>query len=109
MSFLAFRRAPFVVAVVTVCVAFIYAISPTTAVASASGQLIRIAPLDPAWSFATAGPSFEFIYSTQDQGRSTAEASGALHLPRGQAPPSGWPLVVWAHGTVGMGDACAPS
>src|SRR5207302_9641355 len=71
--------------------------------------LIRIGPLDPAWSFAKAGPSFEILYSTKDQRDSVAEGSGALYVPPGQAPPGGWPLVVWAHGTVGIGDACAPS
>jgi pimeloyl-ACP methyl ester carboxylesterase len=38
-----------------------------------------------------------------------AEGSGALYVPPGLAPAGGWPLVVWAHGTVGIGDACAPS
>jgi pimeloyl-ACP methyl ester carboxylesterase len=109
MSFLALWKAKLVAAALTVCAAFIYAVSPARADASATGQLIRIAPLDPAWSFAAAAPSFEIIYSTKNQRDSAAEASGALYVPRGPAPPGGWPLVVWAHGTVGIGNACAPS
>jgi len=35
--------------------------------------------------------------------------SGTLYLPRGQAPSGGWPLVAWAHGTLGVADVCAPS
>ena len=35
--------------------------------------------------------------------------SGTFYLPKGQAPAGGWPLVVWAHGTLGVADVCAPS
>jgi hypothetical protein len=35
--------------------------------------------------------------------------SGTLYLPKGEPPIGGWPLVAWAHGTLGVSDACAPS
>lgn len=35
--------------------------------------------------------------------------SGTVHIPKGQAPQGGWPVVLWAHGTVGLADSCAPS
>lgn len=35
--------------------------------------------------------------------------SGSIHVPQGTAPKEGWPVVLWAHGTVGLADACAPS
>lgn len=35
--------------------------------------------------------------------------SGTLYLPKGEPPAGGWPLVAWAHGTLGISDACAPS
>ncbi len=35
--------------------------------------------------------------------------SGTVHLPKGTPPKEGWPVVLWAHGTVGLADACAPS
>lgn len=73
------------------------------------GQLTDVRPLDRAWSFLDAAKAFELRYSTIDQWNETAEASGALYLPSGTAPAGGWPLIVWAHGTVGIGDACAPS
>jgi pimeloyl-ACP methyl ester carboxylesterase len=41
-------------------------------------------------------------------GRATA-VSGTVHVPKGKAPKGGWPIVSWAHGTVGIADACAPS
>jgi dienelactone hydrolase len=35
--------------------------------------------------------------------------SGTVAVPRGPAPKGGWPVVTWAHGTTGVGDACAPT
>ncbi|ONG50036.1 hypothetical protein BKE38_19815 [Pseudoroseomonas deserti] len=35
--------------------------------------------------------------------------SGQLFLPAGAPPEGGWPLLSWAHGTVGVADRCAPS
>ncbi len=35
--------------------------------------------------------------------------SGSLFLPKGEAPAGGFPLIAWAHGTVGVADVCAPS
>ncbi|MCU7370477.1 alpha/beta fold hydrolase [Paucibacter sp. O1-1] len=32
-----------------------------------------------------------------------------LFTPTGAPPAGGWPLAVWAHGTTGVADACAPS
>ncbi|MEV7989477.1 lipase family protein [Micromonospora sp. NPDC085948] len=35
--------------------------------------------------------------------------SGAVFLPEGRRPTGGWPIISWAHGTVGVADVCAPS
>jgi pimeloyl-ACP methyl ester carboxylesterase len=35
--------------------------------------------------------------------------SGIVSVPKGKAPPGGWPVVTYAHGTTGIADACAPS
>ncbi|MEY9930839.1 pimeloyl-ACP methyl ester carboxylesterase [Catenulispora sp. GP43] len=35
--------------------------------------------------------------------------SGLVAFPEGPAPDDGWPVVTWAHGTVGSADICAPS
>ncbi|MGM1060204.1 lipase family protein [Saccharothrix sp. Mg75] len=35
--------------------------------------------------------------------------SGSVFLPRRDAPPGGWPVVAYAHGTTGLADHCAPS
>lgn len=46
--------------------------------------------------------------STDDAGRTIA-VSGYVVIPAGTPPPGGWPVLTWAHGTVGLADACAPS
>jgi dienelactone hydrolase len=35
--------------------------------------------------------------------------SGTLYLPNSTPPAGGWPLVAWAHSTLGVADICAPS
>jgi pimeloyl-ACP methyl ester carboxylesterase len=37
------------------------------------------------------------------------EASALVFTPPGTAPAGGWPVAVWAHGTTGVADSCAPS
>lgn len=32
-----------------------------------------------------------------------------MFLPPGPAPEGGFPVIAWAHGTVGLGDDCTPS
>jgi len=39
----------------------------------------------------------------------TRAVSGCVFVPFGSAPPSGWPVVGYAHGTTGLADHCAPS
>lgn len=35
--------------------------------------------------------------------------SAAVLQPDGEPPAGGWPVVAWAHGTLGVADVCAPS
>ena len=35
--------------------------------------------------------------------------SGYVVVPAGTAPPGGWPVLSWGHGTIGLSDACALS
>ncbi|MET9325640.1 prolyl oligopeptidase family serine peptidase [Tsukamurella sp. NPDC003166] len=73
------------------------------------GVQIRSVPLDPALSLPGAGTAKRVLYSTTDQHGKPATSTGAVFLPKGNPPAGGWPVIAWAHGTVGLGDACAPS
>src|SRR3954451_13875875 len=46
--------------------------------------------------------------STAVDGKTVA-VSGDVAVPKGKAPKGGWPVITWAHGTVGIADTCAPS
>src|SRR5581483_6838229 len=35
--------------------------------------------------------------------------SGTVAIPKGRAPKGGWPVISWAHATVGLADVCAPT
>ncbi|MCT9977974.1 alpha/beta fold hydrolase [Acinetobacter sp. I-MWF] len=37
------------------------------------------------------------------------QATALVFTPKTVPPAGGWPIVVWAHGTTGVGDECAPS
>ena len=39
----------------------------------------------------------------------TAEATALVMFPKVTQPKDGYRVVVWEHGTVGVGDSCAPS
>jgi pimeloyl-ACP methyl ester carboxylesterase len=60
---------------------------------------------------ANAERSVRILYVSTDGigGKAKIPVSGLLYLPKGQAPAGGWPLIAWAHGTVGIADVCAPS
>ncbi|MFT4196579.1 MAG: lipase family protein [Pseudoxanthomonas sp.] len=66
-------------------------------------------PLEPL--LADASRALRILYSSTDgmRERGRIVVSGALYLPKGEPPAGGWPIVAWAHGTVGIADVCAPS
>jgi pimeloyl-ACP methyl ester carboxylesterase len=49
------------------------------------------------------------LFKEQSDDKTPIAVSGALFWPNGDAPAGGWPLVAWAHGTVGATAVCAPS
>jgi hypothetical protein len=60
------------------------------------------------WPPGAATGSFLTYWTTGPLDR-PALSTGAIFLPPGGPPPGGWPVVSWAHGTVGLADACAPT
>ncbi|MFV8176117.1 alpha/beta hydrolase family protein [Mycolicibacterium peregrinum] len=74
-----------------------------------AGTLIETVPLDPALSVPGAASAYRILYSTVDQHDAAAVSTAVVFIPHGKAPDGGWPTIAWAHGTVGLGDDCAPS
>ncbi|WP_222839629.1 lipase family protein, partial [Pseudomonas syringae group genomosp. 3] len=79
-------------------------------VPSTPGQMLRSEPLTPQQSLKNAAQNVRILYSSTDGlDRKPIVVSGALFIPKGTPPDGGWPLMAWAHGTVGSADICAPS
>lgn len=75
----------------------------------APGALLDSVALDRELSVPGAGSAYRILYSTVDQHDRPAVSTAVVFLPRTPAPPGGWPVLAWAHGTVGLGDDCTPS
>jgi pimeloyl-ACP methyl ester carboxylesterase len=75
-----------------------------------AGALLRSEPLPLQSHLDAAGEQVRILYSsTRGLDSSPTTVSGQLFIPKGQPPEGGWPLLAWAHGTVGVADTCAPS
>lgn len=74
-----------------------------------AGTLITAVGLDPALSVPGAARALRILYSTPDQHDRPAVSTAAVFVPHAAPPPGGWPVIAWAHGTVGLGDDCTPS
>ncbi|MFH3665900.1 alpha/beta fold hydrolase [Acinetobacter baumannii] len=56
-----------------------------------------------------AAESSILTYKMLGQSGQEVQATSLVFTPNTQPPVGGWPIVVWAHGTTGVADACAPS
>nr|WP_310796143.1 lipase family protein [Paraburkholderia fungorum] len=83
----------------------------TETVPATPGQMLRTEQLTPQQSLAEAGQNIRILYTSTDgiDNHTPIVVSGALFVPKGTPPQGGWPLMAWAHGTVGSADVCAPS
>lgn len=55
------------------------------------------------------GDNWLVLYRSQEAQRNAVATSGIIALPRTEPPAGGFPVISWAHGTVGVADLCAPS
>ncbi|OTG71580.1 triacylglycerol lipase [Acinetobacter sp. ANC 4169] len=56
-----------------------------------------------------AGESVVMTYKMLGVNGQEVQATSLVITPKAAAPAKGWPIVVWAHGTTGVADQCAPS
>lgn len=57
----------------------------------------------------SAAANYRVLYETLSVDGKFVAVSGTLAVPAGKPPEQGWPLISWAHGTVGDAPQCAPS
>ncbi len=83
----------------------------TGRVPAVPGKMLRAEPLPAPESLGNAAVNNRFLYTSTDglDSKRQVVVSAALFIPAGSPPPDGWPLMAWAHGTVGSADVCAPS
>lgn len=70
------------------------------------GTILRSEPLGIA---VPGGSALRILYMSQRGDGTPRVASGMVFVPDRPAPSAGRPVVAWAHGTIGLGDQCAPS
>lgn len=110
------RRPVFVVTLVTCALAFA-AVPPSLAVQAAiavpdlipdvaAGSLLRATPLAEGPAGST---SYQLLYASRSSAGAPIAVSGFAFIPKGSPPKGGWPVLSYAHGTVGLADRCAPS
>ncbi|MFC6014149.1 lipase family protein [Nocardia lasii] len=80
-------------------------VTATFAPASAEpGTALATEPRPADWHHGLGGSVIE--YTTTDSAGAERPASGALFLPSGDAPATGWPIIAYDHGTLGSGPGC---
>ena len=76
---------------------------------SAAGPLGQVMRTEPVGVSVKNGTGLRILYRTQRQDGTITFSSGMLFIPNNHAAGTPRPIVAWAHGTVGMGQACTPS
>jgi pimeloyl-ACP methyl ester carboxylesterase len=80
---------------------------PTPLPPGSPGDLIRIQQVpEPGL---TAGTLYRVMYHSQSVQGADIAVTGLITVPNSAPPPDGRNVLSWAHGTVGLGDDCAPS
>lgn len=76
-----------------------------------SGALLRAEPIELQPELSAAERGWRLLHTSEDARWHSGQVpvSGLLLLPKGERPAGGWPVLAWAHGTLGIADRCAPS
>ncbi|MBV8531459.1 MAG: alpha/beta fold hydrolase [Candidatus Eremiobacteraeota bacterium] len=84
--------------------------TPPRALPSPSeGSVVWAQPFDSGSALPSAAKNYRMLYQTLSSNGVFVAISGTLAIPKGAPPPRGWPLISWAHATVGNAPQCAPS
>jgi dienelactone hydrolase len=73
------------------------------------GDVLEQHPLSDQLLPAHAADGTRVVYVGAGYDGNRRAVSGSVFVPVGSAPPGGWPVVSYAHGTTGLADHCAPS
>ena len=73
------------------------------------GSVVWAQPFSDGAALPSASKNYRLLYETLSPNGTFIAISGMLAIPNGAPPARGWPLISWAHGTVGNAPDCAPS
>ncbi|MFE6920085.1 lipase family protein [Nocardia sp. NPDC057663] len=76
---------------------------------STAGTVVGVEALSAAATLPGSARAERLIYRSTTAGDQPTTTSAAVYFPAGTAPEGGWPVIAWAHGTVGLSDNCAYS
>lgn len=82
---------------------------PAPAAPGSPGSVLATRPLPDAAALPAAAAGHRVTYVTTDRGGRPRTSTGAVYVPASAPPPGGWPVVSYAHGTIGLADGCEPS
>jgi len=82
--------------------------TPRSLALSQPGDLLRQEHFDN-YALPDGARAVRILYHSLDANRRDVATSGVVLIPAGDAPPDGWPVIAWAHGTSGVARQCAPS
>ncbi|WP_436838450.1 alpha/beta hydrolase family protein [Nocardia xishanensis] len=74
-----------------------------------TGTVVSVEPLSAAATLPGSVDAARVVYTTTTAGGAPATSSAAVYFPPGRPPTGGWPVIAWAHGTLGLADECAYS
>jgi alpha-beta hydrolase superfamily lysophospholipase len=74
-----------------------------------AGSVIRSQPLAGVRGLPAGARAYRVLFHTTSGSGGDLAESGIVVVPGGAAPPGGFPIVSWAHGTTGVASGCAPS
>lgn len=83
--------------------------TPPSPLLGTHGDVIWSRPLSGIAALKSAGTNELVLYRSDAADGSPIAVSGIIALPKTPAPAGGYPVVSWAHGTLGLGDKWAPS
>jgi acetyl esterase/lipase len=99
------------VAALTIGVPLVQAAQQSEAQAAVQPSSVEKSVLPAEHGLTEAAEQYRLIYPSVSgvDGKTPRRDSAAVFIPKGPMPKGGWPVVVWAHGTVGVANDCAPS
>ncbi|GGK51180.1 alpha/beta hydrolase family protein [Nocardia camponoti] len=86
-----------------------FAATATAQPAAGVGSVVGVEALSTQATLPGSARAERLLYRSTTVGDAPVTTSAAVYFPAGQAPAGGWPVIAWAHGTVGLGDNCAYS